>query len=188
MLSSLNTSQTISADVPVSLPLGPISSVSHPPLSVYLCLFTSSFSVAVSAKSLLVSRPLPSCLSLRFISRRLSDACGQYLPLCGVFYPLALSSILRVLVSFSPRISFLLNMLAFRSLTSPTVSSLPPMSSCFPFPSLQNNMIFSQSCRSQFCRNALHPGTVLNWGDEHVNVVKSHRRTHRHSLNTHNAW
>ena len=62
--------------------------------------FTSSFSLAISAKSLPVSLPLPSCLSHCFISRCLPDARGQYLHPCGCLLPVpplpALSSILCV--------------------------------------------------------------------------------------------
>lgn len=189
-LSSLNTSVHF-CGCPVPSPSPWVPSVQF---LILLCVCisafsTSSFSVAVSAKSLPVSRPPQFCLSFRLISRCLSDAHGQYLPFCGCLLPLALSSILRLPVPFSPRISFLLNVLSFHSLTfSPTISSLfLPCHPLFSFflSSLQNSMIFFfQGCQSQFCRHVLHSGTVLNWGDRHVNVVQSHHSTHRHTLNT----
>ena len=147
-VSSLNTSvHFCGRPVPSPSPWVPsISSVSHPPLCLYLCLFHVIFLCCRLCK---VSTGLPAtsfCLSFRLISRRLSDAHGQYLHLCGCLLPPALSSILCLPVPFSPRISFLLNVLCFRSLTfSPTVSSLflpcHPLFSFF-FSSLQNSMIF----------------------------------------------
>ena len=55
-LSSLSISQAISADVPSPLPLEPVSSVSHPPLCLYLCLFHCIF---LSCRLCKVSTGLP---------------------------------------------------------------------------------------------------------------------------------
>ena len=132
-LSSLSISQAISANVPSSLPLGP-DQFSFSPSSVSVSVpFSLHLSLLPSLQSLYRSPRhfLPVFCSLSSLVVSLTHVVNTCIPV-GVFYPPALSSILRVPVPFSPRISFLLDMLAFRSLTSsPTVSSLSPVSSSF---------------------------------------------------------